>query len=164
MVEEMAETLKIADLTKLRPATHEDIDSIAPMLDGVQELLGTTYALVPKDGEKRRECLKSLIDRYVFIVAEKSGEITGFVCMLLTKHVLNPDILAAYEGLYWVEPKHRGTKVGVVLMDVAVKVCKERGCQWIWWASPKDGIAPANALARRGFKEQERQWLLEVEQ
>lgn len=149
----------VAELTDL-----EWIDSQLGVMQAEVWPGGGRYPLPPADARVRRDLLLRYSAEHILLLAVgPGGDRRGFVLVLVAPHVLNPALLTAYEALFWVTPEHRGGRSALALLDSALAQAKRRGCVWVWWSSQITHEVGARALARRGFRERERQWLLELD-
>jgi hypothetical protein len=146
---------------EVRTANLDDIDWILGQLKNFADFYGTRKNLFGDDAEYNKNLITNLIERHVFLIAEsiQFGRI-GFIAGSLEPHLYNPDITVLNECFWWVDEKHRGSKAGLLLLNSFVHFGK-RAADWIWMTLETDSPVQDRSLIRRGFKEQERSFLME---
>jgi hypothetical protein len=145
----------------VRQAQHTDIDWIVHQLRKFSEFYGTKLSLFGDDAYAR-ERLTWIIDCHVFLVADHSqhGPV-GFIAGLAQPHFFNPSIRHLAELFWWVDEAHRGGKAGLLLLRAFTDWGREN-CDWITCSLEHHSPVKDETLTRRGFKIQERSFLLEV--
>lgn len=147
---------------KVRRANEGDLPWLLTELTQFAEFADTKYSMLPPKESTRKEILKALMKEHVFLIAEKDGGgRTGFVAGLVVPHLLNPDILVFYETFWWVALEYRGSSAGLRLLDAVVVWAKEH-IDWVFWSLQHNTPITDRVLTKRGFREQERQFLLEI--
>jgi len=150
-----------AQRVNIRWAGEEDIPWIETELLGFSQSIGTTRPLFPANAAGRLDSLKLFIRDHLFIVAERETERLGFIVGFVIPHPLNWEIRVLTESMWWVPPRHRGSRAAVALLDAFVAWGKTN-CHWIQFAIHRTTGISDRALLRRGFREEQRQYLLEV--
>jgi hypothetical protein len=145
----------------VRPATVSDIDWILSQLKSFANFYNTKTSLFG-DPEYAKEFITVLVMKHLFLVADDSSHgLIGLIAGSVDPHPYNPKILSLSECFWWVDEKHRGSKAGLLLLNEFMRIGKEH-CDWIWMTLESESPVKDATLVRRGFKEQERSFLLEV--
>jgi hypothetical protein len=126
------------------------------------QFAGTRYSMFPESEEDARGRLLNLIREHVFLVAERASERVGFVAGFIFQHHFNKDLLCLQECFWWVMPKYRGSSAGIRLLDAFKLAGESLEVDWIYFSMLPNTPASDRALLRRGFKLQDRLFLLEV--
>lgn len=144
----------------VRRATEQDIPWILTELKKFSAFCATKIPLYPDD-VYAGEAMRQHIVNHLVLVAEKSGELLGFVSGILTPHLFNPSINTLTETFWWVKEEHRGSRAGLMLLNEFVEFGKAH-CNWILMAL--ETVSPVNerVLTNRGFSLHEKQYILEV--
>lgn len=97
-------------------------------------------------------------DRTIFLVLERDGSLVGMIAVRLASMLFNRSAIRAYEGFWWVEPKHRGLG-GIKLLREAERRAKELGAQSLIMVEPPwyDGLG--RLYERRGYVLEERNYV-----
>ena len=145
----------------IRTARLTDIDWLLGQLENFSKFYGTKRSLFG-DLEYSRKFLEVMITEHVFLIADSDefGPV-GLIAGTLEPHTYNPEILTLIESFWWVDEKHRGGKAGLMLLNAFTEWGK-KNVDWIWMTLETDSPVKDATLTRRGFKEQERSFLLEV--
>ncbi len=146
----------------VRWAGEEDIPWIETELLEFSQSIGTKHPLFPPDETIRRGTLQLFMRDHLFFVAERREELLGFIMGFLIPHPFNLKVTVLTEALWWVPPRHRGSRAGVMLLDAFVDWGKENA-DWVYFAIHRTTGMSDRALLRRGFREEQRQYLLEVD-
>lgn len=103
-----------------------------------------------------------MIDRHVVFIADsKDAKPIGFVGGYSIPHPFNPDIKLLSEMFWWVSEEHRGSRAGLMLLNAFTSYGKEHA-DWVTMAIEHNSPINERALTKRGYKLQERSYLLEV--
>ena len=146
---------------KVRRAEKGDLVWLLTELEQFAQFADTKYSMLPSDESIRAEILRKLMDEHLFLVSEKEdGGRTGFVAGLVVPHVLNPEIMVLYETFWWTSLEHRGSSAGLRLLDAALDWA-EKHVDWVFWSLQHNTPVTDRVLLKRGFREQERQFLKE---
>lgn len=145
---------------EIRRAQTSDIDWILSELKEFSKFYGTRHSLFG-DVEYSHDVLNVLIRDHLFLIADHvdHGRI-GLIAGTVEPHPYNLKIMCLNECFWWVSEKHRGSKAGLLLLNEFVRIGKQH-CDWIWMTLETDSPVKDATLLRRGFKEQERSFLLE---
>lgn len=145
-----------------RKATHEDIPWMLVELKKFADFFGSKLSLF--NPATAADVLKPIIDHHVFLVAVKADEPetrVGLVAGLLSPHFLNTDIIQLTELFWWVPEEYRGTKAGLLLFNDFVRIGMIEA-DWVNFTLEEKSPVKEEFLLKRGFKAQERAYLLEV--
>jgi predicted N-acetyltransferase YhbS len=66
----------------------------------------------------------------LLLVAEIGGQVVGFAAGALSPLMGNNDYLAGSELAWWVEPEHRGGRLGIQLMKGLESAARTAGCDF----------------------------------
>ena len=69
-------------------------------------------------------------DQGLLLVAESGGQVVGFAAGALSPLMGNNDYLAGSELAWWVEPEHRGGRLGIQLMKGLENAARTAGCDF----------------------------------
>lgn len=146
-------------MIKIRRAQAEDIPWLLVELKKFAEIHDSRASVI--DEETAPDLIKALVEQQVVFIAEKSGEQLGFIGGVLMPHYFNPKIKVLAETFWWVAEEHRGSRAALLLMKEFVEYGKVHA-DWITMAL--EALSPVNekCLTKRGFKLQERAFLMEV--
>lgn len=143
-------------------ATLEDVPEIAEELKSFSEFYGTNKSMFI-DIEQAESIAKNLIENHVFFIATSaSGELIGFISGMIMPHIYNPNILTLVESFWWVKEKYRFSKAGLKLLNHFVEFGKEN-VDWIIMTVESKSPVKDQTFLKRGFRLQEKSFLLEVE-
>lgn len=144
----------------VRRAVPSDADWMLPELKSFSAFYGTKRDIFPDD-EFAKSRVKFLIDQHIIFVAEKNGTGIGFIAGLYTPHLFNPALIVLSEQLWWVKESHRGSRAGLMLLNAFTEFGKVN-CDWMTMTLEANSPVNDACLKRRGFKLQERQYLMET--
>jgi len=145
----------------VRGATFDDAEWIVRELKDFSRFYGTHHPLFGDESVVRLK-LEQAIERNQIMVAEKTGTgPMGFLMWYITPHVYNPAIRVALMNLWWVARKHRFSGAGQALLDAFIAMGKG-SADWVIVSIGKNCPIREESLLRRGFKLQERGYLMEV--
>lgn len=147
-------------MISIRRAEVADIDWLLIQLREFAEFLKTKHS-VYGDELYARCGLQTLIEKHVFLIAEKNGDPIGFVSGFYTPHIFNPSIHILCELFFFVVPSHRHSRAGSLLMDGYISEGKTRA-QWITFSLNRFTKLNERNLLRRGFIHHESTFLMEV--
>ena len=141
----------------IREALPEDLPSLQavraaafePVFASFRAILGEAVAAVTQAGDDREQAdyLASLLDEetpWELFVAERSGEIIGFVSLRL-----DPEARIGEIGLNAVHPDHAGRGTGTTMYRFALDRMREEGMRV---ATVSTGGDPSHAPARRAYE------------
>lgn len=144
-----------------RRAKTTDIDWLIDQLKQFSRHYGTKKDLLG-DEEHARAGLKNTIENHLLLIAEKPefGPV-GLIAGIVTPHLYNPKIKILAELFWWVEPRHRRSAAGLLLLEDFISWGKENS-DWITFGVMTNTPVKEEALLERGFALTERSYLLEV--
>jgi RimJ/RimL family protein N-acetyltransferase len=146
----------------VRPATPDDLPWLHAQARAFSDFFGTARPLYgdPAHVDAR---LRALIAEHVVLVAERPGTgLVGLIAGMLAPHFMNPAIITLGELLWWVPPEHRGGRVALRLLDAFVDIGREQA-HWIAFTLEAKSPIEGRVLERRGFRLNERNYLMEVQ-
>ena len=147
-------------MVTIRRASPDDIDWLITELRKFSQFIQTKRPVF-EDEEFARNALTSLITSHYALIAEKEGTPIGFIGGLLTPHSMNPAIRVLCETFFWVTEDQRGARAGAMLLNEFLEHGKQN-VDWILFALEEHSPMNEKSLLKRGFKRQERNYLLEV--
>ncbi len=147
---------------EIRRAREEDIPWVETELVEFSQSIGTKHSLFPPSAEALRGSLQFFMRDHLFLVAERGTQRLGFIVGFVTPHPFNHKLQVLTEVLWWVPPRHRGCRAGVMLLDAFVDWGKDNA-EWVYFAIHRTTPMSDRALVRRGFREEQRQYLLEAD-
>jgi hypothetical protein len=145
-----------------RKATLEDIPWLMVELEKFAKFFGTHLSLF--NPETAPGVLTNIIKEHVFLIAYRKtdGERLGFVAGLLSPHLFNKEIIQLTELFWWVPEEYRRTGAGHILFEEFLKVGVVEA-DWVNFTLETNSPVKDEFLLRRGFKPQERSFILEVQ-
>lgn len=152
-------------MTNIRPATLNDIPWLLEQLRDFDRFFGTKHSLLPGRDEAVA-ILTALITEHVFLVAEKEGgPRVGFIAGSIGPHAFRSALTVLTELFWWVAPPFRGTSAGAQLLLEFEEIGRRRA-DWVVMSLEErtiaEGLVDPTSLERRGYRPQERSYLLEV--
>jgi len=144
----------------VRRATEDDLPWLLGELKSFSTFLGSRHPIFGTE-EDTREVILNFIRNFVVFIAASDSERMGFIGGYIGPHPFNPKITVATEAFWWVNENHRRSRAGVLLLNAFVEFGKANA-EWITMAL--EAFSPVNdrCLLKRGFKLQEKAYLLEV--
>lgn len=145
----------------VRPATSEDIPSISRELKLFSDAYGTKKSLY-KSHETVMQNLVYYVTEHLFLVAV-NGEtdlVVGLINGVLVPHPYNSEIKTLVEGFWWVNPEHRSSRAGALLLNAYIEHGK-RIADWVIMTLEHDSPVNETTLTKRGFVLKEKTYLLE---
>jgi GNAT superfamily N-acetyltransferase len=114
----------------IRQATIEDLRRIVEMSE--QFYPQTPYInLAPFNPAAAANLATFLIESGIMLVAEIEEEVVGMVGLVITPFPFEPELLGAYEVIWWVEPSAQSKGVGQALLAAIDDTAKEQNCNYI---------------------------------
>lgn len=148
-------------MTITRKAERSDIPWILQELEGFSKFFGTKRPLMHDNQEYKENFLNNLVDNHACFIAEDNGVPQGFIAGFITPHFLNPDIRLLSELFWWVPEKFRLSRAGLKLLDRFLAYGKQNA-DWITFALETNSPVQDKSLIKRGFRLQERGFLMEL--
>ena len=108
----------------LRLAKEKDWKDIAPMGRDFYDFSG--YPIEYDEDSAKQQFMDILEGPGEVIVAEEDGKPVGFIGFLTHPFPLNRHVIMATELAWWVDPPHRGSPVGKILVSSAEYIAKEK--------------------------------------
>lgn len=105
--------------------------------------------------------LTNLILNHFVLLAQHTEARVGFIAGVCTPHPFNPAITLAAEQFWWVMEPYRHSRAGLVLLNGFVDWAKSVA-DWITFGLEANSPVNDRTLTRRGFRLQERAYLMEV--
>lgn len=129
----------------IRQATIEDLRRITEMSEKFYPQ--TPYInLAPFNPAAAANLASFLIESGIMLVAEVDGEVVGMVGLVLTPFPFEPELLGAYEVIWWVEPDAQARGIGWALLKAVDAAAKERGCNYVHMVCMANSPQAAAAL------------------
>lgn len=151
-------------MAKIRKADGGDLDWLVDQVEEFSKFFGSKKSLFPGKA-LARDGLANLINHHVLLIAtadDNRGRQLGFIGGYFAPHPFNPDIQTLVETFWWVIPEFRGGSAGFRLFQNFVELGKEKGVDWIVVALEAHSPVNPDVLESRGFRLQERSFLMEV--
>jgi GNAT superfamily N-acetyltransferase len=150
-------------MIKVYRAQFNDIPVILPMLREFAQfaLPSAAISLYPSTDEEAAVILGNFIGHHAFLVAKDGAEIVGFIAGAVSPHIFNPRIRVLTELFWWVDPKHRGTRAGLLLLESLKDWSKHFADVFIMTLESHSPVNP-RTLEKRGFRHFETNYILEM--
>jgi hypothetical protein len=144
----------------VRRAATTDIAWLLTELKKFSSFIQTSRPLF-EDDASAKAMVEQFVSCYVVFIAERAGIPLGFIGGIVTPHFLNPNIRVLAETFWWVQEEHRGSRAALLLLNAFLEYGKAHA-DWITMAL--EALSPVNesCLTKRGFKLQDRAFLMEV--
>lgn len=136
------------------------MDWLVSQLREFSAFFGTKKSLYGTE-ENARLGITNMINGHIVLVAEREGQLLGFIAGVITPHMFNPNIRVLAETFWWVAEEHRGSRAGLMLLNEFMDY-GTANCDWITFALEHHSPVDEKCLLRRGFHLQERSYLMEV--
>lgn len=148
----------------IRSANDSDIQWLTDQMIEFSKFQGTKISLFSTP-EFVKIGLKNLIDNHFFKIAcgcnDGIIERMGFIAGILMPHPYNPRIRIFAEQFWWVEPKFRNSRAGLLLLNEFMGF-GEKNADWVTFTIESKSPVSEKTLTRRGFQIQELSYLKEV--
>ena len=144
----------------IRKANSEDMPYLLQELKEFSKFIDTKRQVFSNE-EYIKTNLQLIMDKHVFLVAEIGALPVGFIAGFLTPHPMNPEINLLSEVFWWVDKAHRNTRAGLELLVAFIEHGKKH-TDWITMTLESKSPVKEKALLRRGFRNMEYSYLLEV--
>lgn len=144
----------------VRKAVMSDMDFLLVELEKFSNFYQSKYSLFGNDKQYQTKLVSMLIEKHLFLIAEKNGEQVGFIAGTILPHAYNPEMICLNETFWWVKEEFRNSRAGLLLLNEFIKYGKEN-CEWT--VMTLEDVSPVNhkTLLSRGFKPKETSFLLE---
>lgn len=144
---------------QIRPSTPDDLEWLMAELKEFAEFFESQRSLFG-DEQYWRDGLMMLMRDHLVLVAEGDEGLMGLIAGIKTPHLFNPKILVLSETFWWVSPRHRASRAGLLLLNAFIDYGK-KNCDWITIALEDKSPINEKSLIKRGFRLKERSYLLE---
>lgn len=144
----------------VRTAREYDLDFLVSEAQEFSKFYGTKRELFPGE-ELARIGFAALMEKHLVLISEIKGEKTGFIAGYYTRHGFNPNLTILAECFWWVKKEFRKGRSGLVLLNSFTDFGKKHA-DWITFSLERHSPVNESSLLRRGFKFQEKSYLLEV--
>lgn len=135
----------------IREANQSDLDRITEL--GSRSLKDGPYAGIIEDKpEVAREFATKVLTTGKILVAEAAGRVVGLLGFIVADHHFSGQRYAA-ELMWYVEPEHRKSSLGLDLFFAAEQAAKEMGAKSMVFTAPNEAIGAA--YKRRGYSQLE---------
>lgn len=121
----------------IRPATHDDVDVLAAMVQHFLEAVPTYAALLQGGPERLVAYMHGVVelkDALTLLALEDTGEPLGFITVVAVENVLT-ETRVGDELVWWVEPRFRG-RVGPKLLEAAEAWARTTGLSVLKMVAP----------------------------
>lgn len=147
----------------VRPARESDLEWLLGQLKAFSRFFGTkTQLFEEEDTDYARATIGAMVRDHFVLIAERA-DLTplGFIAAWKTPHPFKPKLRVLSETFWWVSEEHRGSRAALVLLNAFVEYGREN-CDWVCIALEAHSPVNEKCLHKRGFRLQERSYLLEV--
>jgi RimJ/RimL family protein N-acetyltransferase len=146
----------------VRKATLDDLGWLLGQLREFSRFLDTELDIFGDD-EYVGAAVRNLIQNHVVFISE-SEDVgpTGMIAGLLMHHPFNPGINVLAEQFWWVDPKYRGTRSGILLLDIFTRWAREIRIDCVAFGLEENSPINDRCLTKRGYRLKERTYVLEV--
>ncbi len=146
--------------TSVRSAVQEDVPWLLQQARAFDAAAGFKRGLMPTD-EEAIPLLRALVAAHIVFIAEVNNCLAGFIAGWYGAHPFNRNVRTLTEVLWWVQPEYRGTRAGIMLLD-RFEDCGRHIADWTILTLEHDSPLREAHLTKRGFRQTERAFLLEV--
>lgn len=144
----------------VRVARVEDFSRILPMAKAFYDFYDTT---IPFDEESTYALFLDLVEHGFIVVAEKGLDLVGMIGFMVGPFPMNKHYKVATEIMWWMEPEHRGTRVSLMLVQVAEQLAKIDDCyQVVMSALANSPKSIGKTYERLGYVYQEGSYVKEL--
>jgi len=112
----------------IRPATKDDYPAIE---SHAEEFWAHAPFDVPYKSGSAIFYMDIAYEQGLLLVAEHQGEVVGFAAGACSPLMGNDDYIIGSELAWWIDPAHRGGRLGIALLMALEVAAKESGCA-IW--------------------------------
>lgn len=147
-------------MIQVRRATADDVPWLVSQLRDFSEFFGTKRPLFDDPAFATRGITAMVMDHLVFVAFQDDIPV-GFIAGYVTPHPFNPSIRSLIETFWWVDEAHRGSRAGLSLLNTFV-AWGRANADWVMCSLEARSPVKDDVLLKRGFRLQERNFLLEV--
>ena len=151
---------KGVDMIKVLPAVEDDIPWLLKELKCFSEFHGSKIPLFA-DHDHAVKVVTEMVRNHLTFVAFNGEERMGLIAGYVLAHPFNPAIRVLQETFWWVPEVHRGSRAGALLLSTFIDWGKAN-VDWVHFGLEAKSPVSDKCLLKRGFKLQERNYLLEV--
>lgn len=144
----------------IRDASTSDIDWLLTELKAFSNFFSAKIELF-KDSDFARNFVSTMVANHLVLIADRQGERMGFISGYVTPHPYNPEIKTLAETFWWVSPRYRSSRAGLMLLN-AFTAWGKANADWITFALENHSPINEKTLTKRGYHLTERSFLLEV--
>lgn len=148
-------------MIRIRPADANDVPWLVGQLRIFSRFVGTKKPLFSDDEYARIGMTNMVKDHLVLMADDDAHGQVGFIAGLVTPHMMNPTIRTLVEVFWWVAEDHRHTRAGAALLNDFIAWGKAH-VDWITFGVEAKSPVRESTLLKRGFRLQERNYLMEV--
>lgn len=98
------------------------------------------------------ELANTIIRDGISFVAEKDGELIGYIFGFLNKHMFNPEVISCSVISWYVLPEYRNTRASYLLIKNMEMEAKSANAESLCFLLPSDTNLKVNSLEKSGFK------------
>lgn len=145
-------------MATIRAALESDFNDIETMAAEFWQHAGFD---VPYKAGSAQLYIKIAFDQQLLLVAEKDHELIGFAAGATAPLMGNLDYTVGTELAWWVQPAHRGGKLGIQLLKALEVAAKAAGCDF-WGMLYMESSMPGNIkkiYQKMGYRLQETTYL-----
>lgn len=144
----------------LRQAEDRDVHWIIRELKAFDEFAG--LRIFPSYAYAQERLLQLISDpACCFIIACEGDECMGFIVGYISPHLFNPERIICTEIFWWVSSEYRRGRAGLMLLEAFMAFGMSRAHSVIMTLEHRSPVNP-ETLLKRGFKEFERNYILEA--
>jgi GNAT superfamily N-acetyltransferase len=135
-------------VTKIRPATREDVPRIVEMAE--QFYATTSYpGFAPLAKESAAGLAIVTMDHFLLLVVEVEGRVCGMVSLSFEPFTFNVNVTVANEIAWWMDPEVRGLGLATELLHEMEEACRAKGINVIRMALMANSPDKARILYER---------------
>lgn len=148
-------------IARVRPAESADVEWIVGELRAFAASYGTRQSLFG-DVEHAEALVGALIETQFVAIAEVDGQPVGLVAGAMVPHPFNPALQVANELWWWVTPRARGSRAGLLLLDAFDEWADASDADLVNFTLEADSPVRDRSLEKRGYRLMEKQFVREV--
>ena len=145
---------------EVRPGVLGDLEWLSDQYDAYSKFYTGRLPLF-SDPSYRCSKVTEYIEKHLVLVAQRGICRLGFMIGLVASHPFNAEIRVLVSILWWVMPEHRRTRAGATLLWDFISWGREN-CDAIVMGIQHNTPVREASLLRRGFRLQERSYMMEV--
>lgn len=147
-------------MIEVRRATAADVSWLIEQAEAFEAAAHYKYPLL-QDYAFARRAFEAMVEHHVVLIAHEGERRMGFIAGYRAPHPFNPNIAVLSETFWWVPLAYRGSSAGAKLLFEFENVGRFEA-DWVVLSLEHDSPLRADHLAKRGFRQVERAFLLEV--